>query len=138
MSTGRSRGGLLTRLERLESCVVREEHRFKVRFGRLKRLPQDYKGEKHVVIAKQLPSRNGQEWVEFEELPGADPHPKPLQAVNRDNNSAPCESFSVRKNRMCGTNLAFTRFSEAILPLRHRSGSIFVNVFFRAMRRPRC
>jgi hypothetical protein len=81
MRTGRSRGGLLTRLERLESRVVREEHRLKLRFGRLKRLPQDYKGEKHVVMAKQLPSRNGQEWVEFEEVPGADPHPKPLQAV---------------------------------------------------------
>jgi hypothetical protein len=75
MRTGRSRGGLLTRLERLESRVVREEHRLKLRFGRLKRLPQDYKGEKHVVIAKQLPNRNGQEWVEFEEVPGPDPNP---------------------------------------------------------------
>ena len=26
------------------------------------RLPQDYKGERHVVIAKHLPSQSGQEW----------------------------------------------------------------------------
>jgi len=44
-----------------------------LRFGHLRRLPPDYKGEKHVVIAKQLPNRNGEEWVEFEEVPGPDP-----------------------------------------------------------------
>jgi len=48
----------------------------KVRFGDLRRLPQDYKGERHVVVGKQLPSKNGQEWVEFEEVPGPDPNPQ--------------------------------------------------------------
>jgi hypothetical protein len=36
----------------------------------------DYKGEEHVVIAKELPSQNGREWVEFEEVPGPDPNPE--------------------------------------------------------------
>jgi hypothetical protein len=46
----------------------------------LRRLPPDYKGEKHVVIAKELPSQNGLEWVEFEEVPGPDPNPEKLKA----------------------------------------------------------
>ena len=29
-------------------------------------LPQDYKGERHVLIAKRLTSQSGQEWVAFE------------------------------------------------------------------------
>ena len=36
----------------------------------LRRLPQDFKGERHAVIAKHLPSQSGQEWVDFEEVPG--------------------------------------------------------------------
>ena len=72
MRTGRTKSTLLARLERLESraAVFR---RLKVRFGNLRRLPRDYKGERHLVIAKHLPSRSGQEWVEFEEAPGPDP-----------------------------------------------------------------
>jgi len=46
----------------------------RVRFGKVRRLPEDYRGERHIVVAKQLPERNGQEWVEFEEVPG----PKPM------------------------------------------------------------
>src|ERR1039457_6048236 len=41
-----------------------------VRFGNLRRLPEDYKGERHTEIAKCLPDRNGQKWREFTEMPG--------------------------------------------------------------------
>ena len=74
MRTGRSRGTLLTRIERLE-CRTAVNGRVTVRFGKLRQLPQDYEGERHVVIAKHLPSQSGQEWVEFEEVPGPDPGP---------------------------------------------------------------
>jgi hypothetical protein len=46
---------------------------FKLRFGHLRRLPQDYEGERHIEIAKHLPAKDGQEWVEFEEVPGPAP-----------------------------------------------------------------
>ena len=49
----------------------------RLRFGNLRRLPGDYPGERHVVIAKCLPDRDGQEWVEFEEVPGPAPSPPP-------------------------------------------------------------
>jgi hypothetical protein len=64
----------VARLERLESraIVLRP---VKLRFGKLRRLGQEYKGERHVVIAKHLPSQAGQEWVEFEEVPGPAPSP---------------------------------------------------------------
>ena len=45
----------------------------RVRFGNVRRLPEEYRGERHIVVAKQLPERNGQEWVEFEEVPGPEP-----------------------------------------------------------------
>src|ERR1022692_3860841 len=74
MSVGRTRNTLVARLERLElrAAVFRT---LKTRFGNLRRLPPDYVGERHLVIAKHLPSRSGQEWVEFEEVPGPDLHP---------------------------------------------------------------
>ena len=65
---------LLARLERLESRRVSVEQRTPVRFGHLKRLPREYAGERHVVVAKQLPNVGNQEWVEFEEVPGPDPN----------------------------------------------------------------
>ena len=74
------RAALLSRLERLESHAAAAAHKIKLRFGNLRRLPPDYKGEKHVVVAKELPIRNGQEWVEFEELPGPDPHRRERRA----------------------------------------------------------
>ena len=69
---GRTRNMLVARLERLElrAAVFRT---LKTRFGNLRRLPPDYVGERHMVIAKHLSSRSGQEWVEFEESPGPDP-----------------------------------------------------------------
>jgi hypothetical protein len=65
---------LLTRLERLESRVAAQPP-LKSRMGHLKRLPAEYVGERHTVVARQLPNRGGQEWVEFEERPGPDPNP---------------------------------------------------------------
>jgi hypothetical protein len=41
-----------------------------VRFGNLRRLPENYQGERHTEIARCLPDRNGQKWVEFTEMPG--------------------------------------------------------------------
>ena len=72
------------RLERLESRVAVAGDQTMLRFGHLRRLPPDYKGEKHVVIAKQLPNRNGEEWVEFEEVPGPDPNPQERKAGRPD------------------------------------------------------
>lgn len=48
-----------------------------LRFGNLRRLPAGYQGERHVIVAKHLPMRNGQEWVEFEEVAGPEPSPPP-------------------------------------------------------------
>jgi len=44
---------------------------------------EDYVGERHIVVANHLPSRNGQEWVEFEEVPGPDPNPPRAQQPHR-------------------------------------------------------
>ena len=76
MRTGRTRSALLTRLARLESRAAVVTHPVKLRFGKLRRLPRDYEGEKHVVVAKQLPKHGDQEWAEFEEVPGPDPNPQ--------------------------------------------------------------
>jgi hypothetical protein len=72
--------GLLTRLARLESRTSAEECCLKVRFGRLKRLPPEYTGERHVVT-RELRNKDGQEYVEFEEVPG--PEPEPLRMPSR-------------------------------------------------------
>jgi hypothetical protein len=74
MRTGRTRGALLSRLERLEVRTA-GSGKITIRMGDLRRLPADYAGERHIVVAKHLPSRHGQEWVEFEEVPGPDPNP---------------------------------------------------------------
>jgi hypothetical protein len=70
-----TRVSLLTRLERLESNAAATQHPLKVRFGHLKRLPPEYKGERHVIVARELPKQGDQEWVEFEEVPGPNPNP---------------------------------------------------------------
>ena len=41
-------------------------------YGHVKRLPQDYVGERHTVITKHLGMQDGKEWVEYEEVPGPD------------------------------------------------------------------
>jgi hypothetical protein len=69
------RRALVARLVRLEYRTVSVEHRVTIRFGHLKRLPPEYVGDRHVIVARQLPSQGGQAWVEFEEVPGPDPNP---------------------------------------------------------------
>ena len=65
----------MRRLERLEFQTAVASHPVRMRLGDLRELPEDYKCERHIVVTKQLPSQNGQEWVEFEEVPGPDPNP---------------------------------------------------------------
>src|ERR1700674_2229912 len=43
----------------------------------LRRLPEDYQGERHREIAKYLPAINGEECVEFVEVPGPPPSQPP-------------------------------------------------------------
>ncbi len=78
MRARRTRSTLLSRLERLEVQTA-ASHQVRIRLGDLRRLPDDYVGERHIVVAKELPSKNGQEWVEFEEVPGPDPNPPQAQ-----------------------------------------------------------
>lgn len=74
MKTARTRRTLLARLERLE-CRAHADHAgVRVRFGHLRQLPADYKGERHVVVTKELPDK-GANWVDFAEVPGPDPNP---------------------------------------------------------------
>ena len=84
MTARRSRGTLLSRLERLEVRTAAALDVVRIRYGNLRRLPADYKGERHVIVSKELPSQNGQEWVEFEEVPGPNPNP-PQQPAQRGN-----------------------------------------------------
>ena len=46
----------------------------RIRVGHLKRLPRDYTGERHIIV-KELPSQDGWERAEYEEVPGPDPNP---------------------------------------------------------------
>jgi hypothetical protein len=73
---------LVTRLARLESRIAVTEQRIRIRFGNLKRLPPEYKGERHVIIARHLPNKGDQEWAEFEEVAGPAPAEKrPIAGV---------------------------------------------------------
>ena len=74
MKTARPTRSLFARLERLEFRAA-ISRKLKIRFGNLRRLPLDFRSERHMVIAKHLPSRSGQEWAEFEEVPGPDTCP---------------------------------------------------------------
>ena len=72
LNRARTRGTLVSRLERLEARSESLQP-IRIRYGHLRQLPADYKGERHVVVTKQLPSQDGREWVEFEEVPGPAP-----------------------------------------------------------------
>jgi len=64
---------LVARLERLES---RPETKAlpAFRYGRLRPLPDDYVGERHIVTLKSEPTRSPHiEWCEFEERQGKGP-----------------------------------------------------------------
>jgi hypothetical protein len=56
---------------------VARETGYRLRLGRVQQLPEDYRGERHVVITKHLPERYGMEWVEFQEVPGPAPKTEP-------------------------------------------------------------
>jgi hypothetical protein len=62
-------------LERLECRLAPPDPPIKLRLGHLKRLPREYQGERHVIVARELPKQGDQEWVEYEEVPGPDPDP---------------------------------------------------------------
>ena len=64
---------LLARLQKLETQSG-ASRRFVLRYGRLKPLPDDYDGERHVMIVKRESAGSPEiEWCEFEERPGLAP-----------------------------------------------------------------
>ena len=64
---------LLSRLGRLET-QYQEARQAVMRVGSLKKLPDDYVGERQVVVVKrQQTSTPGYESCEFEERPGPEP-----------------------------------------------------------------
>jgi hypothetical protein len=66
----------LARLERLNRLSAAPS-RFRVQYGYLKTLPDDYTGPRHVVTVRQLPpgpgAYSGEDWFEWEERPGTEP-----------------------------------------------------------------
>jgi len=76
------RTNLLSRLERLEAQAqaAREEM---IQIGPLKRLPDDFLGDRHVVVVKRYPSSTPNwETCDFEEQPGPEP-PGVHEGANR-------------------------------------------------------
>ena len=67
------RSSLRSRLEKLEMHSEQAKP-LMLRYGWLKPLPEDYIGERHVVIVKREPTETpNMEWCEFEERPGPAP-----------------------------------------------------------------
>ena len=68
---------LRTRLAKLEvTRTIETEKRLVIRFGRLKQLPTDYQGERHVAtVAGPGSDPAHPDRYEFEERPGPDPRP---------------------------------------------------------------
>ena len=63
----------LARLERLDRLST-APRRFRVQWGYLKTLPDDYVGPRHVATVRQLPPvERGEGWYEWEERPGPEP-----------------------------------------------------------------
>jgi len=60
---------LLARLEKLKAQVTPPRVP-PLRYGYLTRLPDDYTGERHVVIVSRTTESSGRELCEFEERPG--------------------------------------------------------------------
>jgi hypothetical protein len=69
---------------------VAREIGYRLRLGHVQQLPEDYRGERHVVITKHLPEQYGHEWVEFQEVPG----PAPKEGPQADSKQA--KYFTVR------------------------------------------
>ena len=63
-----------SRIERLEARTKASEP-FMLRTGYLTHLPEDFTGERHVVVVKREPIAGSKyrEWCEFEERPGPAP-----------------------------------------------------------------
>ena len=59
---------LVARIERLEFAAERCS-RVILQYGWLRRLPNEYQGERRVDIVKQLIIGDGLEWIEWEEVP---------------------------------------------------------------------
>jgi len=67
------RSKLLSRLERLEAQAQAARGEM-IQIGPLKRLPDDFLGDRHVVVTKRYPSSTPNwETCEFEERPGPEP-----------------------------------------------------------------
>jgi hypothetical protein len=69
------RARIRARLQRLECRVAATDQGIKPWLGHLKRLLREYQGERHAIVARELPKQGDQEWVGFEEVPGPDPDP---------------------------------------------------------------
>ena len=70
---------LLWRLQRLEAKLRLDEGAH-LRVGRLRKLPADYTGERHVAIVWEREAEGGRHWCSFEERPGPAP-PGPRDPV---------------------------------------------------------
>jgi hypothetical protein len=56
---------------------------FRIQYGYLKTLPDNYTGPRHIVTVRQLPPvERGEDWFEWEERPG----PGPAQDADRLSN----------------------------------------------------
>ena len=67
------RATLISRLERLEATTA-NRRTVVYRYGYLKALPNDFVGERHVVIVKKESAGSPYcEWCDFEERPGPAP-----------------------------------------------------------------
>ena len=68
------KSSLRFRVERLEARMPAKKLGM-LRTGYLTHLPEDFTGERHVVIVKQEPVEGspGHQWCEFEERPGPAP-----------------------------------------------------------------
>ena len=68
----------LARLERLNRLSTAPQ-RFRIQYGYLKTLPDDYTGPRHTVTVKQIPpeelppTERTENWFEWEERPGPEP-----------------------------------------------------------------
>ena len=60
---------LIERIARLEAASKRFP-RVLLQYGWLRKLPNEYQGERHVAIVKRLSIRDDLEWIEAEEVEG--------------------------------------------------------------------
>jgi hypothetical protein len=94
---------LRSRLRRLESRRPTAESPVEVRVGTLKRLPPEYKGERHLIVARQLTTECGGKRFEFEEAPGPDPD---AQAGSRAGHGLMVNVILVPSPRSCEGTVA--------------------------------